>query len=105
MGRNHAPIWPLDSGGSDGDLRGSSGLALSADSELADRFRPGGWACGQYSLIWLDGNEVFPAGSRRVGLRVALCPLCLLRSLGAGDWKLAGALGACLGPSGNWSRS
>ena len=28
-----------------------------------------------------------------------LLPFVLLRSLGAGDWKLAGALGACLGPS------
>lgn len=27
-----------------------------------------------------------------------LLPFALLRSLGAGDWKLAGALGACLGP-------
>jgi prepilin peptidase CpaA len=27
-----------------------------------------------------------------------LMPFVLLRSLGAGDWKLAGALGACLGP-------
>jgi prepilin peptidase CpaA len=27
-----------------------------------------------------------------------LFPFVLLRSLGAGDWKLAGALGACLGP-------
>ena len=27
-----------------------------------------------------------------------LLPLVLVRSLGAGDWKLAGALGACLGP-------
>jgi prepilin peptidase CpaA len=27
-----------------------------------------------------------------------LLPFVLLRSLGAGDWKLAGALGACLGP-------
>jgi Flp pilus assembly protein protease CpaA len=25
-------------------------------------------------------------------------PFVLVRSLGAGDWKLAGALGACLGP-------
>ena len=29
---------------------------------------------------------------------VLLLPFVLLRSLGAGDWKLAGALGACLGP-------
>jgi prepilin peptidase CpaA len=27
-----------------------------------------------------------------------LLPFVLIRSLGAGDWKLAGALGACLGP-------
>ena len=27
-----------------------------------------------------------------------LLPFVLARSLGAGDWKLAGALGACLGP-------
>ena len=32
-----------------------------------------------------------------VGLGVLL-PFVWLRSLGAGDWKLAGALGACLGP-------
>jgi prepilin peptidase CpaA len=32
-----------------------------------------------------------------VGLAV-LFPFVILRSLGAGDWKLAGALGACLGP-------
>lgn len=28
-----------------------------------------------------------------------LLPFVLLRSLGAGDWKLSGALGACVGPS------
>jgi prepilin peptidase CpaA len=32
-----------------------------------------------------------------LGLGVLL-PLVIIRSLGAGDWKLAGALGACLGP-------
>ena len=29
---------------------------------------------------------------------VLLLPFVMIRSLGAGDWKLAGALGACLGP-------
>ena len=29
---------------------------------------------------------------------VLLLPFVLIRSLGAGDWKLAGSLGACLGP-------
>lgn len=33
-----------------------------------------------------------------LGLGILL-PFVLIRSLGAGDWKLAGALGACLGPS------
>jgi prepilin peptidase CpaA len=33
-----------------------------------------------------------------LGLAVLL-PFVLMRSLGAGDWKLAGAMGACLGPS------
>jgi len=32
-----------------------------------------------------------------------LLPFVLARSLGAGDWKLAGALGACLGPRQLWS--
>jgi len=37
-----------------------------------------------------------------LGLGVLL-PFVLIRSLGAGDWKLAGALGACLGPRPLWS--
>jgi prepilin peptidase CpaA len=32
-----------------------------------------------------------------------LLPFVLLRSLGGGDWKLAGALGACLGPQQLWT--
>ncbi len=32
----------------------------------------------------------------------ALLPFVLLRSLGGGDWKLAGALGASLGPAPLW---
>ena len=36
---------------------------------------------------------------RRIALGLALLlPFVLVRSLGAGDWKLVGALGACLGP-------
>jgi prepilin peptidase CpaA len=34
---------------------------------------------------------------------VLLLPFVLLRSLGGGDWKLAGALGACLGPRQLWT--
>ena len=63
---------------------------------------------------WLTGSG-FAAGIaintilyRWPGLKAALLgtllglglllPFVLVRSLGAGDWKLAGALGACLGP-------
>jgi prepilin peptidase CpaA len=47
----------------------------------------GGWAGLKTSLLG--------AG---LGL-LLLLPFVLLRSLGAGDWKLAGALGACVGPA------
>jgi prepilin peptidase CpaA len=45
-----------------------------------------GWAGAKSSLLGVG-----------LGL-AALLPLVLVRSLGAGDWKLAGALGAFLGP-------
>jgi prepilin peptidase CpaA len=45
-----------------------------------------GWAGARSALL-----------GAALGLGVLL-PFVLLRSLGAGDWKLAGALGACLGP-------
>ena len=46
-----------------------------------------GWAGAKGSL--------FGAG---LGLAVLL-PFVLIKALGAGDWKLIGALGACLGPA------
>lgn len=46
----------------------------------------GGWPSAKAALLG--------AG---LGLAVLL-PFVLVRSLGAGDWKLVGALGACLGP-------
>lgn len=47
----------------------------------------GGWGGLKASLLGLG-----------LGL-LLLLPFVLLRSLGAGDWKLAGALGACVGPA------
>jgi len=47
----------------------------------------GGWAGLKISLLGAS-----------LGL-VALLPFVLLRSLGAGDWKLAGAVGAFVGPA------
>jgi prepilin peptidase CpaA len=56
----------------------------------------------------LTGIAVNTILYRWLGLKIALLgallglglllPFVLIRSLGAGDWKLAGALGACLGP-------
>jgi len=48
------------------------------------------------ALFGLAGMKASLLGAA-LGLGLLL-PFVLLRSLGAGDWKLAGALGACLGP-------
>jgi prepilin peptidase CpaA len=48
------------------------------------------------ALFGLAGMKAALLGAA-LGLGLLL-PFVLLRSLGAGDWKLAGALGACLGP-------
>jgi prepilin peptidase CpaA len=49
------------------------------------------WATG-----WVGAKESLLGAGLGLGL---LLPFVLIRSLGAGDWKLAGALGAFLGPS------
>jgi prepilin peptidase CpaA len=56
-----------------------AGVAVSAAA--------GGWSGTKSSLLG--------AG---LGLAVLL-PFVLIKALGAGDWKLIGALGACLGPT------
>ena len=48
------------------------------------------WAAG-----WLGAKTSLAGAGLALGL---LLPLVLLRALGAGDWKLMGALGAFLGP-------
>ena len=45
---------------------------------------------------WAGAKESLLGAALGLGL---LLPFVLIRSLGAGDWKLAGALGAFLGPS------
>ncbi|MGA9801168.1 MAG: prepilin peptidase [Terriglobales bacterium] len=45
---------------------------------------------------WAGAKESLLGAGLGLGL---LLPFVLIRSLGAGDWKLAGALGAFLGPS------
>jgi len=52
---------------------------------IAANFEAGGWLGLKTSLL-----------GAALGLLVLL-PFVLIRSLGAGDWKLAGALGACVG--------
>jgi prepilin peptidase CpaA len=48
----------------------------------------------------LSGWQGFLVGVEGAGLGLAiLLPVVLMRGLGAGDWKLMGALGAMVGPS------
>src|ERR1700690_2039704 len=49
-----------------------------------------------FATGWAGAKESLLGAGLGLGL---LLPFVLIRSLGAGDWKLAGALGAFLGPS------
>ncbi len=55
-----------------------------------------GIAANSLALGWPGAKESLLGAGLGLGL---LLPFVLIRSLGAGDWKLAGALGAFLGPS------
>lgn len=86
-------------------LVGAELLALvAAWTDLRSRRIPN-WLTVPGLLIGVAMNVVFggPTGLwfslKGAGLGLALLlPFVLLRSLGAGDWKLAGALGAFAGP-------
>ncbi len=58
-----------------------------------------GWVVGVTENTILYGSPGLKAAllGTLLGLGLLL-PFVLIRSLGAGDWKLAGALGACVGP-------
>ncbi len=86
----------MDSGSADGDCRRSSRLALPENSELANGVGlRAGVAVNTILYRWPGLKAALLGTALGLGL---LLPFVLLRSLGAGDWKLAGALGACLGP-------
>src|SRR5437588_8329034 len=55
----------------------------------------GGVAVNAILYRWPGLKSALLGAALGLGL---LLPFVLIRSLGAGDWKLAGALGACLGP-------
>ena len=55
-----------------------------------------GIAVNCWTTGWAGAKESLLGAGLGLGL---LLPFVLVRSLGAGDWKLAGALGAFLGPS------
>ncbi len=87
-------------------LEGAVLLALIAGwTDLRSRRIPN-WLTVSGLLIGISANVVASGWSglktsllgAAVGLALLL-PFVLLRSLGAGDWKLAGALGAFCGPS------
>ena len=87
-------------------LAGAVLLALIAGWTDFRSKRIPNWLTVPGLLVGVAMNVVFSgwsglkAGLLGVGLGlVLLLPFVLLRSLGAGDWKLAGALGAFTGPS------
>ena len=58
-----------------------------------------GFLAGLSLHTWLGGWRGAAVALEGAGLALAvLLPLVFLRALGAGDWKLMGALGAFLGP-------
>ena len=78
---------------------------MAAATDLRSRRVPNwltvpGLLIGIAANTWLSGWSGLKASllGAVVGLALLL-PFVLLRSLGAGDWKLAGALGAFTGPS------
>ena len=78
---------------------------MAAATDLRSRRVPNwltvpGLLIGVAANTWLSGWSGLKASllGAVVGLALLL-PFVLLRSLGAGDWKLAGALGAFTGPS------
>ena len=87
-------------------LAGAVLLALIAGiTDLRSRRIPNwltvpGLAVGMIANIFLGGWSGFKTSllGTLVGLGLLL-PFVLVRSLGAGDWKLAGALGAFTGPT------
>jgi prepilin peptidase CpaA len=58
-----------------------------------------GLAIGLGTHAWLGGWRGVLTSLEGAGLALMiLLPLVLMRGLGAGDWKLMGAVGACVGP-------
>ena len=72
-------------------------LPHSPNSQLADR----DWGAGghRHAMRFSPARTAWPWLSQGMFLALlCLLPMVLLRAMGAGDWKLMGALGAILGP-------
>ena len=107
-----AGLWTGDGLRSGGNVSGGAALWIPAvlvalGAGILDwRFRRiPNWLTVSGAVVGIAANGIARGwpGLKMAMLGMALglallLPFVLVRSLGAGDWKLAGALGACLGP-------
>lgn len=76
-----------------------AGMGDLRNRRIPNRLTVPAFALGLAVNAWLGGWHGLLSGLEGAGLGLAiLLPLVLLRGLGAGDWKLMGALGAFVGP-------
>jgi prepilin peptidase CpaA len=91
-------VWPLAL-----FFVGCAGWIDGTTRRIPNWLTVSGFAVGMAIHLWLGGWRGGLLALKGTGLGLlVLLPLVLLRALGAGDWKLIGAIGAFVGPVMLW---